>query len=287
MRPEETTMIYQSSVGGAALAAVLALALGGAQAHDESKYPDWSGQWKRPPGAGIQWDQTKRPGLAQQAPLTPEYQAIFEASIADQAKGGQGENVRVTCVTNGMPRVMTVIRPIEFVMLPKITYIVFESYMPRRVFTDGRGFPTDEEPSYIGYSVGNWIDEDKDGRFDVLEIETRSFKGPRTLEATGLPLHKDNATIVKERIRLDKSNKDVMLNEITIIDNAFTRPWVVTKKYLREDGRIVWQEDQCGENNNHVVIGKDNYFLSADGYLMPTRKGQSPPDLRFFQQTQR
>src|SRR3954451_3039672 len=98
-------------------ASLLAFAAAGAPAlaQDSSKYPDWSGQWKRPPGAGIQWDQSKRPGLAQQAPLTPEYQAIFEASLADQALGGQGENRNVQCTTNGMPRVMTVIRPMEFV----------------------------------------------------------------------------------------------------------------------------------------------------------------------------
>src|SRR5262245_47858218 len=278
-------MLNRSPIAAVAAMATLAIALVGAQAHDESKYPDWSGQWKRPPGAGIQWDQTKRPGLAQQAPLTPEYQAIFEASIADQAQGGQGENARVTCVTNGMPRVMTVIRPIEFVMLPKITYIVFESYMPRRVFTDARAFPTNEEPSYIGYSIGNWIDEDRDGRYDVLEIETRNFKGPRTFEATGLPLHRDNQTVIKERIYLDKADKDVLYNEITTIDNALTRPWTVKKKYIKETGPVIWNEDQCGENNNHVVIGKDNYFMSADGYLMPTRKDQKPPDLRYFNQT--
>jgi hypothetical protein len=280
-------MLNRSPIAAVAVMATLAVALVGAQAHDEAKYPDWSGQWKRPPGAGIQWDQTKRPGLAQQAPLTPEYQAIFEASLADQAQGGQGENSRVTCVTNGMPRVMTVIRPIEFVVLPKVTYVVFESYMPRRIFTDGRAFPTDEEPSYIGYSIGNWVDEDRDGKYDVLEVETRQFKGPRNLEATGLPLHRDNETVIKERIRLDKTNKDVLLNEITVIDHAFTKPWTITKRYLREEGRVIWNEDQCGENNNHVVIGKDNYFLSADGYLMPTRKNQSGPDLRYFQQTKK
>jgi hypothetical protein len=279
-------MLNRSPIAAVAVMATFAIALVGAQAHDETKYPDWSGQWKRPPGAGIQWDQTKRPGLAQQAPLTPEYQAIFEASLADQALGGQGENSRVTCVTNGMPRVMTVIRPIEFIVLPKVTYVMFESYMPRRIFTDERAFPTDEEPSYIGYSIGNWIDEDRDGKFDVLEVETRQFKGPRNLEATGLPLHRDNETVIKERIRLDKANKDVLLNEITVIDHAFTKPWTITKRYLREEGRVIWNEDQCGENNNHVVIGKDNYFLSADGYLMPTRKNQSGPDLRYFKQTQ-
>ena len=69
-----------------------------AQAFDETKYPDWSGQWKKPPRIGNQWDQTKPPGRAQQAPLTPEYQQIFEASLADQAAGGQGEDIRITCV---------------------------------------------------------------------------------------------------------------------------------------------------------------------------------------------
>ena len=41
------------------------------------------------------------------------------------------------------------------------------------------------------------------------------------------------------------------------------------------------------ESNNHVVIGKENYFLSADGFLMPTKKDQAPPDLRYFQQTRK
>jgi hypothetical protein len=157
--------------------------------------------------------------------------------------------------------------------------------MPRRIYTDGRSFPTDQEPAMIGYSIGNWKDEDGDGRYDLLEIETRNFKGPRNLEATGLPLHRDNQTVVRERIRLDKSAKDTLLNEITVTDNAFTRPWTITKKYIREQGKVIWNEDECGENNNHVVIGKENYFLSADGLLMPTKKNQAPPDLRYFSQT--
>jgi hypothetical protein len=254
-----------------------------ALAQDVSKYPDWSGQWKRPPGAGIQWDQTRRPGLDQNPPLTPEYKAIFEASLADQAKGGQGENIRVTCSTNGMPRVMTVIRPIEFVVQPKMTYVIFESYMPRRIYTDGRSFPTDQEPAMIGYSIGNWKDEDGDGRFDLLEVETRNFKGPRNLEATGLPLHRDNQTVVKERIFLDKADKDVLRDELTVFDHALTRPWTVTRSY-RRIRNPTWIEDTCAESNNYVFIGRESYFLGADGYLMPTRKNQPPPDLKHFPQ---
>ena len=32
---------------------------------------------------------------------------------------------------------------------------------------------------------------DGDGKYDVLEVETRNFKGPRNYEPSGLPLHDD------------------------------------------------------------------------------------------------
>jgi hypothetical protein len=44
-----------------------------------------------------------------------------------------------------------------------------------------------------------------------------------------------------------------------------------------------WVEYVCGENNVHVVIGNEDYTVNAsDGNLMPVRKGQAPPDLRYF-----
>ncbi len=264
-----------------AVLAALTLTVAEAVAFDESQYPDWSGQWKRPRGVGAQWDQTKPSGLGQQAPLTPEFQAILETSIKDQATGGQGTDGHVTCVTNGMPRVMTVTFPIEFVITPKVTYVHFEAFMPRRIYTDGRDFPTAEEPGYMGYSVGRWLDTDGDGHYDTLEVETRNFKGPRTYENSGLPLHPDNASILKERIHLDRNDPDTLHNEITSIDHALTRPWTVTKSYRRER-KVLWEDYDCAENNNHVVVGREAYFISGDGYLMPTKKGQAPPDLRYF-----
>jgi hypothetical protein len=258
-----------------------ALAAAGAAAFDRSKYPDWGGQWRRPPGLPTQWDPTRRPGLEQQPPLTPEYQAIFEASVADQAAGGQGADLHVKCISNGMPRAMTVSFPVEFVITPSVTFVHFTPMMPRRIYTDGREFPTDEEPSYLGYSIGEWLDTDGDGRYDTLEVETRNFKGPRTYEPSGIPLHYDNRSIVKERIYLDRDDPDVMRNEITTIDHALTRPWTVLKTY-RRDRHVIWLEDDCEENNRHVGIAGEYYFVGGDGYLMPTRKGQAPPDLRYF-----
>jgi hypothetical protein len=100
----------------------------------------------------------------------------------------------------------------------------------RRIFTDGRDWPSVLEPTFSGYSIGKWIDEDGGGRYDVLEVETRGpFKGPRAYDGAGLPLHFDNQSIFKER----------------------------------------------------------NYFLGGDGFLMPAKKDQAPPDLRYFNQTRK
>ena len=252
-----------------------------AVAFDETKYPDWSGQWLRPPGVGFVWDPTKPPGLGQQAPLTLEYQAVLAASLADQAAGGQGGDRLVTCISNGMPRMMTVAWPIEFVIMPNITYVNFHPFLPRRIYTDGRTWPAELEPSFAGYSIGRWLDTDGDGSFDTLEVETRNFKGPRVFEPSGIPLHADNQSIVLERIYLDKRDPDILHNDITTIDHALTRPWTVNKRY-RRDRNVIWFEDNCTENNRHVIVGDEDYFVGADGRLMPTRKDQPPPDLRHF-----
>ncbi len=280
-------MWYRGLFGAAGVAGALALSIAAAVAHDESKYPDWKGQWKRATGIGIIWDETKPRGLAQKPPLTPEYQAIWEASIADQQAGGQGGDTRVTCRSNGMPRMATIVRPIAFFIQDDMTLVVYDNNIPRWIYTDGRDFPKEGEPSYAGYSIGKWLDTDGDGRFDTLAVETRQFKGPRIYDDSGLPLHYDNESVIKERLSLDKSNPNLLLNEITTYDHALTQPWTVTKHYQRVPGPIEFHEDLCSEDNMHVYIGKEGYFLSGDGYLMPTKKNQAPPDLRYFKQTQK
>ena len=247
---------------------------------DLGKYPDFTGRWNR--SEVYQWARGEKP------PLTPEYQAIYEANIADRAKGGQGADVMYRCFPPGMPRQMHVYAPMEIVITPKITYILIDHiHDDRRIYTDGRDWPGPEEEEvevmFSGHSIGKWVDEDGDGKYDVLEVETRLLKGPRTLDGL-LPTHKDNQSVVKERIYLDKANPDILHDQITLIDHAYTRPWTITKNYPRykKSGPIWWHEEVCAENNVHVNIGKENYYLSADGYLMPVRKNQTPPDLRYF-----
>jgi hypothetical protein len=277
-------LIRQASFAALAVSAALAIATTCAQAFDETKYPDWSGQWRRPAGMGNQWDTTK-PIWEQDAPLTAEYQAIFEANLKDQTEGGQGTDPTYSCIPDGMPRAMNVIFPMEIIIQPKVTHILIEYLsMLRRIYTDGRQWPADADSSFMGYSIGKWIDRDGDGRYDMLEVETRNLKGPRTFDASGIPLHEDNQTIVKERIYLDKANPNVLHDEVTTFDHALTRPWTVTKNYDRVPNPI-WVEAICAEGNQHVRIGSEVYMLSADGQLMPAKKNQPAPDLKYFKQT--
>jgi hypothetical protein len=269
-------------------AALVALAAP-AHAFDDAKYPDLSGQWLRVNynrGGQITFDQHKAWGLGQEAPLKPEYQAMLEASIADQANGGQGNwNSGARCLPPGMPATMNGYNSLEFIVLPEVTYVRVEHNLPiqRRIYTDGRDWPSDADPSFQGYSIGRWIDSDHSGRFDVLEAETRFFKGPRSVDPTGIPVHADNRSIVKERIFFDKDDPKLLHDEMTLIDNAYTRPWSVLKTYFRNsDPQPVWREENCPGVTRLLKIGSELYFKGANDVLMPTRKGQPPPDLRYF-----
>ena len=233
-------MLYRCTMVAMAQAGALAMTLTAqAQVLDFSKYPDIVAQWKRPPGIGIQWDQTKRVGPAQQAPLTPEYQKLYEENLADQKAGGQGADPLSRCIPFGMPRMMSIIFPMEIIIMPKTTYLLTDYTEPRRIYTDGRSWPQELEPTFNGYSIGKWVDEDGDGRYDVLEVETRGFKSPRTFEASGIQLHDDGQTVVKERIYLDKQNKDVLHDEITTIDKRW--PSLTIPNYRREPSRLALQ----------------------------------------------
>ena len=113
-------MALRGLIGALAIAALLGAGAAQAQGFDPAKYPDWKGQWLRTGrGNGNAWDPTKPLGRAQQPPLTPEYQARYEASLADQAIGGLGDDPTGRCIPHGMPRVMTVVYPMEVVILPQ------------------------------------------------------------------------------------------------------------------------------------------------------------------------
>ena len=208
-------MVCRDAIGGFLLttAVTLMMATSGTRADDAARYPDWKGAWVRLDDvSGGSFDPSKRPGRAQQPPLTSEYQAVWEANMAERARGGQYYNTQVRCLPGGMPRMMIAYQPLEAIITPGVTHIHIEFFNEHR------------------------------------------------------------------RIYLR--------DEITTFDHALTRPWTVTRGYQR-DPDPVWIEDHCEENNQYVFIRGESFLKSADGSLMPTRKDQPPPDLKFFNQPER
>src|SRR5258708_7489759 len=130
-----TRMLRQCRAGAIALAATLSLGIARARAGDGAKYPELKGQWSRgTPGA--QWDPTKPGGLRQQAPLTVEYQAIFEANLKAVATGSEAYNAHSRCFPAGMPRMMLAYEPVDVIVTPETTYLrdYFNDF--RRIYTD-------------------------------------------------------------------------------------------------------------------------------------------------------
>jgi hypothetical protein len=273
-----------------ALAAALATPIGAAAAAD-AKYPNWKGQWLPvyAPGLGghgASFDPTKPAGVGQQAPLTPEYQKVLEKSLADQARGGVGNDPTGQCYAAGMPRMMAY-EAQEYVITPSFTYIMLGGDDNlRRIATDGRDWPAKLSPTYQGYSIGHWIDEDGDGTYDVLEVETRGpFKGPRAYDTSGLPLAFDNVSTFKERFFIDQADPNLLHDVIQVLDHALTQPWTVDKTFRRNaDAHPDWPEYYCHVTNKRLVLGNESYLLDQEGLLAPARADQPPPDLRYFKQ---
>ena len=110
-------MLMRSSISSVTLIGVLCASLNGAWALDETwaldeiwaldetKYPNWKGQWVRADSAETAPRDARKPrGLGQQPPLTPEFQALFEANLKHLAAGVKASGPRARCIPAAVPR---------------------------------------------------------------------------------------------------------------------------------------------------------------------------------------
>lgn len=208
---------------------------------------DFTGLWEN--RGGIGWQQGIPPGKGQNAPLTPEYQKIFDQHQANAAAGKPTGDPTAGCLPQGMPRIMTMTYPME-VMMNELQVNIFAEWngQTRRIYTDGRPLPPEDDVdiTYNGYSVGRW-------EGDVLVADTIGMRGDTNLEASGLP-HSD---VLKVRERIWLADDNTLKDEITLIDaKAYTRPWTVTKTYHRAKPGAELIEYVCLENQRNPVNDK-------------------------------
>jgi hypothetical protein len=118
-------------------------------------------------------------------------------------------------------------------------------------------------------------------KYDVLEVETRYLRDTRAYDVSGLPFADDGRTLIKERFYLEKGDSNVLWDDLTVFDTLLTRPYSKHQKTIRT--KETWTSETCVADNNWVKIGDQLYFTNtAAGKLMPSKRGQQPPDLSYF-----
>ena len=172
-----------------------------------------------------------------------------------------------------MMRMFSPARGLQFVVRPEQVWIVYERPDVRYIYTDGRPFPPEDElwPTFEGYSIGHW-------EGDTLVIETRSIKGGVPIDRTGAALS-DQARVT-ERIR--KIDAKTLQNEITVVDPvAFTRPWKVTRRYVKRQEKYPRMENVSSlENNRNPVVNGETTVVLSD--QLEDSSSPYPPDIRPF-----
>jgi hypothetical protein len=202
--------------------------------------PDLSGIWQVP---GLKY-LINIAADVKDVPFQPWAAAAYKERV--ETFGKDDPNNR--CLPSIIPEKIAVTSPWKIVELPGLTIVLYESRtIFRQIFTDGRTFPKDMNPSWQGYSVGKW-----DG--DTFVVDSRGFNGKGWLDTNGHPVT-EALHVIERYTRKDFGHMDV---EITIDDPAaYTRPWTLVEPAVYQpDTELI--EYICEENNKDAqhMVGK-------------------------------
>jgi hypothetical protein len=177
-------------------------------------------------------------------PLTPWARDLYNQRIENNGKDHPG----VSCLPSGIPEKNNIPDGLKLVQTEDLVVFLYESRtIYRQVFLDGRSFPKDPQPTWMGYSIGHW---DK----DTLVVETIGQNGRTWLDMRGLP--GTEALRVTERFsrpRIGQMDIDVTIDD----PKAYTKPWTVRLTWrLVPDTDLI--ESICEENNRDPghMVGK-------------------------------
>jgi hypothetical protein len=203
--------------------------------------PDLSGVWQS-------YDEQNRKYVRElnadikpgEFPIQPWAEALAKRRRTD---AGQSELPPAHCLPLGVTLFDALPNyPLKIIQEPELVVILYEHFGEfRQIFLDGRTPPKDPNPTWMGYSVGQW-----DG--DVLVVNSTGFNGKVWLDVVGHPA--TDALHITERFRRnDFGHLDI---QITIDDpKAYTKPWTATvKRQLLADTDLL--EFVCNENEKDL-----------------------------------
>ncbi|MFO7324741.1 MAG: hypothetical protein DIU62_003405 [Pseudomonadota bacterium] len=244
MKPAARSLFTAAALGllctGALLAGGCSRASSDARVATFAMLPDWTGVWRiDAPPAGLDGypfieasvedsGKVQPPPLTVfnlEAPLSAEGRATVESILA-ATQGDPGRTERGV-EGWGYPLMMYCAAPLQFVITPEET-LVFNGYRDiRRIYTDGRDHPPEEDrwpPTTWGDSVGRW-------EGDTLVVETIDVRHPRAYFGLAMPFTEK----ARYTERLRKVGPDRIEGEMVIEDPGFLAgPMTVKLAYVRE-----------------------------------------------------
>ena len=202
--------------------------------------PDLSGLWNKAAG---QYQADITVGMPPED-IQPWVRALYQQRIDNYAK----ENMGVQCVPEG-PRYATKSGYLKIVQTPLLIVMLHEDLTYRQVFLDGREFPKDPQPNWMGYSIGHWEDE-------TLVVETTGFNNRTWLDGTG-HAHTESLRLTERYRRSDFGHLTL---ETTLEDpGAYRRAWTVkSEAVLQPDTELL--EYVCKESDG----GKEHFVGQID-----------------------
>lgn len=227
-----------TGVAVAMLGLLLAAATGQSLPRLPDGKPDLNGVWQRPFVPDMTRSARDQQG-AGELPFTPSGADAFKSF--DPAKFDYTGH----CLPQGLTRSMNSPFPIQIVQTPKTFAVLYEAWNVFHVVPlDGRSFPKEFEPTWMGTSIGKW-----DG--DSLVVATAGFNAKTNLDTVGHP-HSDQMKVTEHYTRADEKH---IAYEVVIDDpKTYTKPWKNVRQFtLRPDWDIM--EYSCEENNKDLWDG--------------------------------
>jgi hypothetical protein len=178
-------------------------------------------------------------------PFQPWAKKLYEQHLASLQK----DDPEGRCLPPGIPRMMATPFPFQIFQLPDRVLFVFEggAHVWRAIFMDGRGHPSDPNPSFLGDSIGRW-----DG--DTLVVDVVGFNDQTWLDQDGHP-HTESLHVIERYTRVDEMT---LRYEATIDDpKAYTKAWTTSYTIPWSPGTELY-EYICQENNQDLkhMVGK-------------------------------
>ena len=240
----------------------VSIALAGPAISAPSQTPDFSGSWQHTPIAefeavpgspGPVWD-LKHPLSPTNFQVTlegnhdnPILQPWTAAEVrkhTDSAHAGMPiPTPQEVCQPSGVPNVMTLPAPVQFIQLPNKVVILYQrDHQVRRIHLN---VPHSAGPrrSWYGESVGRY-------EGDTLIVDTIGMNDKTPVDIFGTP-HTEALHVV-ERYRLIDSGKQLEVVFTVEDSGAFTKPWTARMVYGRSNAQELIEE-VCAENNLDVV----------------------------------